>query len=95
MRRLIHEHGNVKGSRVVDVGSRDQYVGNNYRKSVMELGAHEYTGIDSREGNNVDVVVPQVGDWRRLVKPADLVISGQCLESIHIRSIAGEFYQMA
>lgn len=67
--------------RLVDVGSYD--VNGSYRELAIEIpGVHAYTGVDIRQGPNVDQIVSVDGDWSEQVGQFDIVISGQCLEHV-------------
>lgn len=65
-----------EGCLVYDVGSCD--VNGTYRP-LIEGAGFRYTGLDMADGPNVDVVVPEEGDWL-LPEQSDITISGQCLE---------------
>ena len=81
MRRLLEGHvTDAPGKSVVDVGSRD--TNGSYRDLIVRASFARYTGIDICDGKNVDIVVPERGLWDT-VQPADVVISGQCVE--HVR----------
>jgi len=63
---------------VADVGSYD--VNGSYRSAVEGLGFRSYTGLDIREGANVDQVIdPKAASWSS-AGAFDVVISGQTLE---------------
>ncbi len=65
--------------RLLDVGSQD--INGTYREIVMGLGFRSYTGVDMQRGKNVDVVVPEDGEWLPVVREQfPVAISGQCLE---------------
>lgn len=66
--------------KIADIGSYD--VNGTYRPIFVEYPRWEYIGFDICEGPNVDIVIPEAGDWigRGLF---DVVISGQCVE--HVR----------
>ena len=79
MTKLLKGHCQpLTGKRVIDVGSYDRNAGS-YRPVVEKMGG-TYTGLDLEAGPNVDIVVPDSDDWSTLVEPAEIVISGQCLE---------------
>lgn len=63
---------------VADVGSYD--VNGSYKSAVEGLGFRSYTGLDIREGANVDQVIePAAASWAS-TGAFDVVISGQTLE---------------
>lgn len=78
MRGFFNKYDSLCGKRTIDVGSFD--VNGTYRPLVKEFGG-EYVGLDIRSGPNVDQVVEENQHWK--IEPADVVISGQCLE--HVR----------
>jgi hypothetical protein len=74
MRECLARHAPPRG-RCYDVGSGDK--NGTYRPLVEERGL-VYQGLDIASGPNVDIVVPEHEFW--CLPPAELVISGQCLE---------------
>lgn len=88
-----------KAQRVIDVGSYNRNEGGSYREICGALKFKSYTGLDIESGPNVDAVVTAGGDWAAElaasgIAPADVVISGQCLEHVRmpwiwIRQVAG------
>ena len=79
MQELLAEHvTRPVGKTVLDVGSFA--VGHTYRPMCESLGL-QYTGCDIQPGDNVDLVIPELGVWD--IGKFDIVISGQCLE--HVR----------
>jgi len=73
MKKLLDEHRPT--GLLYDIGSFQ--VNRTYR----DIVPCEYKGIDICPGRNVDIVVPEDGDWSHLPQ-ADMVISGQCLEHV-------------
>ncbi len=81
MKKLLSEIPNRKEKSVCDVGSYDK--NGSYVEIVKELGFLSYFGIDIREGKNVDLVVPESGNWFEVVgRKFDVVISGQVAEHV-------------
>jgi len=77
--------------RIVDVGSRD--INGSYR-SFFDRRPWTYVGVDTCDGDNVDIVIRDPYDWRELPRYwADVVISGQTLE--HVEFIWGSICEMA
>lgn len=67
------------GQTVIDVGSLD--VNGTHEQMLAELELNYLGGVDIRNGENVDWVVPEFGvGWD--VPGADIVISGSCLEHV-------------
>lgn len=68
-----------KGRTVYDIGS--QNFNGTYRE-LLEKRNWKYVGLDICEGPNVDAVILENGPWfhELISAPADLVVSGQCLE---------------
>jgi SAM-dependent methyltransferase len=64
---------------VVDVGSLQR--GGTYRGLIRNRDWN-YTGVDLREGQNVDHVVPELDRWnaKDIGGPFNIAISGQCFE---------------
>lgn len=80
MKRLLEQHAFPgTGRAVIEVGSKG--VNRAYRDLVKRSSYKSYLGIDIEDGPNVDVVIPEYGEWN--LEAADVVISGQCLE--HVR----------
>lgn len=68
--------------KILDVGSFDRTGDYNYGQILNET-KWDYTGLDLREGDNVDIVVENPYDWQELESNSfDVVISGQALEHI-------------
>ena len=88
MRNLLNRNRDrMIGNNLLDVGSADFEEDGNYRRQCLKM-KFRYTGFDIRKGPNVDVIVPEIGDWYDGHKASistqfDLAISGQCLE--HVR----------
>lgn len=69
-----------KALKVLDVGSYD--VNGSYRH-LFDEEKFRYTGLDIKNGPNVDIVLPNPYDWDTLATDSfDIVISGQTLEHI-------------
>jgi len=80
MKRLIEQYTFPgTGKTVIDVGARN--ANGSYRDLLEQAGYDNYLGVDIEDGPNVDVVLPESGEWQ--LEAADVVISGQCLE--HVR----------
>lgn len=77
MRNFRDEHVR-KGMRVIDVGSRS-VEGGTYRELFESIGC-AYTGLDIKDGENVDVVAKDGDFWPVDEDSFDAVICGQCLE---------------
>jgi hypothetical protein len=97
MEKLVDDHVVTpgRGRLVYDIGSLDIY--GSYR-GMLEGKGWCYKGVDIVKGANVDILVNEdYGSkaWRSLAqKPADLIVSGQCLEHSKnpfdlIRAVAG------
>lgn len=66
--------------RIIDIGSQD--INGSY-KPIFQHPYWEYEGADVVEGNNVDIVLRDMYDWRGLrSNHYDVVISGQAFEHI-------------
>jgi len=66
---------------LADVGSYN--VNGTYKDIALATsGINTYSGLDIREGPNVDIVVPLNRDWTKVTESYDIVISGQCLEHV-------------
>jgi SAM-dependent methyltransferase len=71
---------NLENIQILDVGSQD--VNGSYR-NLFDHKSWKYTGLDISRGNNVDVVVGNIYDWKEInSNNFDVVISGQALEHI-------------
>lgn len=79
MRCLNYE--NVKGKRVIELGSQD--VNGSLRYYVTGLGPREYIGIDSATGKGVDIVCDVVNAIERFgLRTFDVVICTEMLEHV-------------
>lgn len=76
MAKLIREHV-AAGARVLEIGSRQTKATDLLMSSL--LSGCDYVGADIRDGKNVDVIVPEIGDWPPL-EAFDVVISINTLE---------------
>lgn len=66
--------------KILDVGSFDKTGSYNY-KMVLNEKNWKYTGLDLREGNNVDIIIENAYDWNELEENTyDVVVTGQALE---------------
>lgn len=83
MRRFVERHLAGRDDAplvVVDIGS--QNVNGTYRP-LFDRPAWRYVGVDMAPGENVDVVLSDVYQWRELPDGScDVVVSGQALEHI-------------
>lgn len=65
---------------IADIGSMD--VNGSYRP-LFTSPSWQYTGVDMAPGNNVDVVLAELYQWRELATASfDVVVSGQAFEHI-------------
>lgn len=68
--------------KILDVGSFDKTGEYNYSMVLNEKN-WTYTGLDLREGNNVDVVIENPYEWNEIEENTyDVVVTGQALEHI-------------
>ena len=68
--------------KILDVGSFDKTGHYNYGMVLNEKN-WTYTGLDLKEGNNVDVVIENPYEWSEIEENAyDVVVTGQALEHI-------------
>jgi len=65
------------GSRVLDVGSRDE---NGSYRPLVEAKGWRYVGVDIREGTNVDLIVSEDALWTAGMY--DAIISGSTIEHV-------------
>ena len=69
-----------KKIKILDIGSQD--INGSY-KPLFENGNWEYKGLDICRGENVDIVVTNIYNWKEVRSNSyDVVISGQALEHI-------------
>lgn len=72
-----------KSYNIIDIGS--VYIRNSYR-TILETNNWNYTGADIVKDNNVDLLLPDLYDWKNIPdNKYDVVVSGQCLE--HVQDI--------
>lgn len=68
--------------KILDVGSLDINGNYNY-KDIFDESNWSYTGLDVKEGNNVDLVVKDIYNWFEIEDNSyDVVISGQFLQNL-------------
>ncbi len=83
MKRFVDKYLNnykSKNIKILDVGSQD--INGSY-KPLFNDPYWKYTGLDVVKGENVDVVIKDMYDWKEIESNAyDIVISGQVLEHI-------------
>lgn len=66
--------------KILDVGSFDKTGNYNYGQILNEKN-WTYTGLDLREGNNVDIIIKNPYDWKEIEENSyNVVITGQALE---------------
>ena len=71
-----------KELKILDVGSFDKTGNYNYGQVLNEKN-WTYTGLDLREGNNVDIIIENPYEWKELDKNSfDVVVTGQALEHV-------------
>ncbi|KPU44251.1 hypothetical protein OXPF_24190 [Oxobacter pfennigii] len=69
-----------KEIKIIDIGSQD--VNGSY-KPLFDNPKWEYYGCDMEEGNNVDIVLKDVYNWKEVKSDSfDVVVSGQAFEHI-------------
>ncbi len=68
--------------KILDVGSLDSNDKYNY-KTIFDKSNWEYTGLDVKAGNNVDLVVTDIYNWFEIEDNTyDVIISGQFFEHL-------------
>ena len=68
--------------KILDVGSFDNKGNYNYR-DIFDEPKWNYTGLDIKAGNNVDIVITDIYNWFEIEDNSyDVVISGQFLQNI-------------
>lgn len=68
--------------KILDVGSFDKTGNYNYGQVLNEKN-WTYTGLDLREGNNVDIIIENPYEWKELDENSfDVVVTGQALEHV-------------
>ena len=66
--------------KILDIGSFDKTGNYNY-KVILNEEKWTYTGLDLKEGNNVDIVIKDPYDWPEIDDNSyDVIVSGQTLE---------------
>ena len=67
---------------ILDVGSLDQIGDYNYR-SIFNEPNWTYTGLDTKAGNNVDIIITDIYNWFEIEDNSyDVIISGQLFEHL-------------
>lgn len=67
---------------ILDVGSFDKTGTYNYGM-VLNEKKWNYTGLDLKKGNNVDIIIENAYDWKEIGENTfDVVVTGQALEHI-------------
>jgi len=83
MRRFVDKYMQSyrsRKTRILDVGSQD--INGSY-KPLFDNRNWEYQGLDICQGENVDIVVKDIYNWKEVRSNSyDVVISGQALEHI-------------
>lgn len=82
MYELLKQFKNDKDWLLYDVGACSVLDQQTYRPMVQELNL-SYVGLDIAAGPNVDIVIPENGEWDTVIsQKSDITISGQCLEHV-------------
>ena len=68
--------------KILDVGSLDQIGDYNYR-NIFNEEKWSYEGLDTRAGNNVDIIITDIYNWFEIEDESyDVIISGQYFEHL-------------
>lgn len=68
--------------RILDIGSLDDKGNYNY-SDIFDEKNWKYVGLDTKEGNNVDIVITDIYNWFEIEDNSyDVIISGQLFEHL-------------